>query len=233
MSLCGCWYFKRIGGKLQGFSRPGLRCHRTLLPPHSVSVSRSQANPDSRLRKETSTSSWAEWQSCKGAHLERAKKFMVACSLAVFPIGLSPGLAIPFLAFVSHVCLGSWSLTLDCLHSSALLLLAECADRSSVSALYHWALITLFLSKKIEDNRYDLTQIPTYLSNALVFYSDPYHLPMLCLMPLLKSLLVFLLSYHLINCDFIVNSQYLFPFIIIWLLSCPHLVHSSEKIDSQ
>ena len=159
---------------------------------------------------------------------------MVACLLTVFHIGLSPGLAIPFLAFVSRVCLGGWSLTLDCLHSSARLLLAECADRSSVLALYHWALITFsFFPKKIEDNRYDLTQIPTYLSNALVFCSDPYHLRMLCLMPLLKSLLVFLLSYHLISCDFIVNSQYLFPFIIIWLLSCPHLVHSSEKIDSQ
>ena len=84
MSLCGSWYFKRIRRKLQGFSRPGLRCHRTLLPPHSVSVSRSQSNPDSRLRKETSTSSWAEWQSCKGAHVERAKKFMVACLLTVF-----------------------------------------------------------------------------------------------------------------------------------------------------
>lgn len=105
----------------------------------------------------------------------------------------------------------------------------------SVPAPYHWALITFsFFPKKVEDNRCDLTQIPTYLSNALVFYSDPYYpLLMLCLMPLLQSLLVCLLSKHLINCDCIVNSHYLFPFIIIELLSCPHLVHSSALIDSQ
>lgn len=111
MSLCGSWYFKRIRGKQQGFLRPGLRCHRTLLPPHSVSVSTSQSNPDSRLRKETSTSSWVEWQSCKGAHVERVKKFMVACLLTVFHHQLISWASHSFACFcLSRVCLGGWSL---------------------------------------------------------------------------------------------------------------------------
>lgn len=53
----------------------------------------------------------------------------------VFHISLSPGLAIPVLAFVCPLYVWEADLyTLDCLHSSALLLLVECADRRLCSS---------------------------------------------------------------------------------------------------
>ena len=111
---------------------------------------------------------------CRGAHVEREKKFIVAMFAYRLPHQLIPWARHSFSSLLSASCMSRKAhlYTVDYLHAFALWLLVRCAGGGQESCVLALQLslgsVTqfTFLPKKIEDIRYALTQIPTYLSNV-------------------------------------------------------------------